>query len=590
MHPASARQCLLALRGVRGLDRVLTAYPLTIYIYVIGEIDKQVHSALTHLDGIAPVPHNVSAELPTPVKIGMLLKPKGGYVRYIFTTLWALVYPNKATTIHNETITTVDAEFDFAASLSQTTTSDTIPSPPDAPSAPAAPTSRLRKHPYSSIDMDNWQLHMAPYMEPPHVSIRTSQMPEVGFPVGHEALLSCSQVQRSVNTYIHGIANGKSQANVDMSSLVPVRPEYQPEVPVDDVIPPLASYLLRNASLGVYFGQAVDNERHILRGQLGNSTLWLVATVYDTSFITTILTCYMVIPLLVIASTVLFEVTDKVQWALHKRPKSDFDALMPANHLFLGVLDDLFMILCPQTYSFVCSKASVMWAPLVALIVFRMMAFINHPELFLNRYGIYFQWIVSYGVALTIHLILLGCVSAIRLLFAFFARTVYLALRWTIWCNFVRHRVAAICIPVQKKIEFVVRRASLEAVLLAGVVIGCALTGTYYRRRGSDSVGQIMVYTSICFLALSLCFLLFFVAAVVWKPKDSSKLLFSFLALYAPMVVLMVPSASYCLTIILGDLQMVSRMSSALEIFRSELINYTLCMACIVCHLVHALR
>ena len=596
-------QCLLGLGQWDKLTHHLD-------VVDIGEVDMQVHSALSHLNGIAPHPHNMSAESPiSGLPLSLPLSPKEGYMRYAIKTLLSLVSPsawnkedvesNASSHGANGAVDTGDVAADMAKILtkeevlsSRDSKLEVDRSTPTAyPTAPSnlilnSPKERFVRssHPYSSITMDNWQLHMAPYIDPPHVSIRTSQMPEVGFPVDHKALLWCNQVLQSVNAYMHAI-NIESKASVDMSSVVPVRPEYRPEVPTDDVIPPLASYLLRNASLGVYVGKAVDDERSILRGILSNSTLWLMATVYNVSFATTILTCYMLVPLLVIASAMLFEVTGKAQWALHDRPKSEFDALMPANHLFLGVFDDLWMILSPQTYRFVCSKASFLWPPLMALVAYRMVTDLNHPALFFKRYSVYFQWALSYGVAIAIHVILLGAIMVIRSIFAFLARSVYAGLRWTVWCDFVRHRVKGALKPLRKS-----SMANLDVLLLVSVAMGSIAMGFYCSGRVSGTAGRIMHFTSICFLVLAASFLVIFAAAVLWKPKGSSKLLFAFLALYAPMVVLMAPSASYCLTIILGDLQMVSRMSSVHEIFGPQLIHYTLCLACIVCHLTHSLR
>ncbi len=596
----------------------------------------QVPSSLSHLNVIAPQPHNLSATLPTPVKVGLLFKPKGGYVRYVINTMLNLVYPSftsdgTGSASSNQSATTnganaaasstqqqlegygsnaggrgtsadIDAEFElFEDALSNaaerdTSASENQPNPEDLSAEKSS-----QQHPYSSITMDNWLLHMAPYIDPPHVTVRTSQMAGVGFPVDHKALLWCNQVMRAVNTYMHHIItmeDGEEDgegSRIDMTAIVKLRNasdgDLESSIPVDDIIVPLAAYLKRNASLGIFLGHAVNEERKTMHSILSSNTLWLVATVYDTSYITVIITCYMLIPLLVIASSILFDIGDKKKLPASQRPRSDFEALMPANHLCLGILDDVLMVICPQLYCFMRANISYVFPPIFAVCIIRLVMDSSDPVLFMRRYGIYFQWVISYGVALSMHLLFLAFVLLVRKAFSFCILSIYTMLRYTVWCDFVRKRVKF----DMKSLRKVCPKAmdcifNLESFVTLSVLVGISLGGVFASQRCGGSVGLIVLYSAVCYLVLTVTFLLIFVGAILWKPKGSSALLFPTLGLYLPAVVLAKPSFEYCIFIVFGDLSMLSTMSSLFELFGPELMNYTLCMASLAAHLTYMLR
>jgi hypothetical protein len=591
----------------------------------IGEIDMQVPSSLSHLNVIAPQPHNNSAILPSPVKIGTLLKPKGGYARYVVNALLSFVLSSgesganqtaaadnvvvdsasyQDSTVANNTQQTasvtvdVDAEFQFednvpnssqrenaeAAAAADTTKSTAVP-------LDQGPTESedltKKKHPYSSVTMDSWALNMAPYAEPPHVSVRTSQMAGVGFPVDHLALLWCNQVLKAVNSYMKKIVIAGHQADVDMASIVKLKSEFKVTAP-DDVIPPLVAYLERNASQAMYSGLAVDLERAAMHVILNKSTMWLIATVFNTSYISAIATCFVLVPLLVMATAMLHDVADKKGWA--PRPKSDFEALLPANHLFLGILDDIFMILCPQLYCFLKANAAYIVAPVIAVCIGMMALDYSDPVLFLHRYGLYFQWGVAYGVAVAMHMVFIGLVTAARAIFAFCASIVYGLLRWTIWCNLVQRGVKAATKPLTKLVKPLYEKIALEY-LLAALSLSAAMVGVVIaKERVQGTLGFILVCTSVCYIVATATFLFVFAMAVVWKPKRSSKLLLPTLALYFPAILLSKPSLLFCWSMLFDKLSVLTAMSRVYNIFGPELINYTLCMICIVCHLTMSLR
>ena len=55
-----------------------------------GEIDMEVPTPLTTLASLAPRPQNTSVEAQEPTKLSTFLKPKGGYVRWVFVNILAL--------------------------------------------------------------------------------------------------------------------------------------------------------------------------------------------------------------------------------------------------------------------------------------------------------------------------------------------------------------------------------------------------------------------------------------------------------------------------------------------------------------------
>lgn len=478
----------------------------------------------------------------------------------------------------------VDAEFQFGDAIHETTSTKSSES---ANESPGHITEEKKSHPYSTVTMDSWTRHMAPYAEPPHVSVRTSQMHGVGFPVDHSALLWCNQVLKSVNTYMKKIVHAGHNAEIDIASIVKLKSEFRVTTP-EDVIPPLAAYLWRNASQAMYSGLAVDSERIEMYAVLNKSSLWLMATVFNTSYLSAIVSCYFLVPLLVMATAMLYEVGDKKSWA--PRPKSDFEALLPSNHLCLGIFDDVFMIICPQLFCYLKSNAVYVITPIIAMCIGVMALDYSDPILFLHRYGMYFQWGVSYGVAVFAHMLFLGIVIALRRTSAFCASVAYTIIRWTIWCDWIRYYMKFGTKPVKKLFKPLLNLLNLEF-LLGAIAMGAILVGVIVtKQRIGGVISFVLVCTCVCYVVATASFLFIFLTAVVWKPKRSSKYLQPTLALYLPAILLAKPSLYFCWSLIFDKLPMLFAMSRVYEIFGPELINYSLCLTCIVCDLIMSLR
>eukprot|EP00602_Paraphysomonas_sp_CaronLab_P008051 CAMPEP_0185036204 /NCGR_PEP_ID=MMETSP1103-20130426/28813_1 /TAXON_ID=36769 /ORGANISM="Paraphysomonas bandaiensis, Strain Caron Lab Isolate" /LENGTH=913 /DNA_ID=CAMNT_0027573657 /DNA_START=100 /DNA_END=2838 /DNA_ORIENTATION=- len=553
-----------------------------------GEVDMQVPSTLTHLHSISPLPHNNSAKLPTPVKIGSLLKPKGGWVRYIFTSVYRLIVPPPPTesapasethepnreAVHRPTD---DSTQPFQES-NETSKEGEVPSPDS-------------RTPFQRITLESWNQHMTPYTEPQHISVRTSQLQGVGFPVDHQALLWCKQLLKVSTKYIKRLATLSPEEHVNMSSIVKLRPEYRSNVDVSGVIPPLAEFLHRNASLHTFHTQAVTAERNMFHTQLGGETLSLFALVYNTSYLTSVLTCYVLIPLLIMVSAVLFDVADKSEWTRGSKPTGMFEMLAPPNHICLGALDDIFMALVPTAYLFFKANLLYVLIPAVAVCVgFMTMDYSNHA-FFLQRYGTVLQWVISYGAALGLHVAFVVLLKLLRCSMGLLLRAGYTILRYTVWCNLIRKPITSAIKPMKKSAKAVMDLFTAEAVTTI-LLVSVITVGVYFSKKRSEEnyASNILIVSAVVYLALWAFFLVVFILGLVWKHKKESILFPCTMALYLPGLILMKPSAQYCARIVSGDVTTVKTVSQLFELFGPDLINYCVAVFLMAYHLQYLQR
>lgn len=374
-----------------------------------GEIDMEVPTPLTSLMGLAPRPQNTSMEQPEPQKLSTFLKPKGGYVRWFFVNIFALpryvtgladrlfqwtMGPKAATVSHatsNSSDTAVDGAEEQAAS------SNSSASAPDV----------IRR--MEDISQDHWNTHIKPYLEPQHVSVRTTQLAGVGFPVDHKALLWCHQVVQTTTRLMARLAAAPSDVTLSGAELttqiVKMKSSYTlPTWPAAadvgtgscaqdvedesgasaatceggvDVIPiaPVQEELRRDAAKQFFMRVALDDERQYMldlltgaradipdqRSMWGNvfGSLHVLSLALVTAHLTTVLTCYVAISLFVMATFVLYYTSAKSKWSvttithlyLTRDLVSEMTLLLPENHLFLNSFADINMAILPSFLS-----------------------------------------------------------------------------------------------------------------------------------------------------------------------------------------------------------------------------------------------
>ena len=149
-----------------------------------------VPAPLTLLRSIEPGERNSSAVTPTPVPIVSAIKPKGGFVRYVFSATKRLVMGayNMMTGSGSENGNHTDV--------------NTVEDPKGEPVPPvedeyANYSSRDRQ--LLGFTEESWTMDMLPHIQPQHFTFRTQMLSGVGFTVDHLAILWCHQVMSVVH-------------------------------------------------------------------------------------------------------------------------------------------------------------------------------------------------------------------------------------------------------------------------------------------------------------------------------------------------------------------------------------------------------
>lgn len=132
---------------------------------------------------------------------------------------------------------------------------------------------------YKSITMDDWLLDVDMYIDPQHLTVRTSQLLDVGFPIDHEGILSCNQVLRFITSALDkltsdaGLADGSSTTGT-LASVAGLELNY-PQLDTTSFIPPVAQILQRNHTSAMYKDSArYDGEYFISLLTVNFRTVW----------------------------------------------------------------------------------------------------------------------------------------------------------------------------------------------------------------------------------------------------------------------------------------------------------------------------
>lgn len=580
----------------------------------------QVPSELTHLQVIAPRPHNTSAELPTPIKIRDLVRPKGGWVRYIFKNLYSFISNkdkeindnensnsnNNQETNNLKDLSEVDAEFDFNANnTNNNITSSSQTQQSSSSSATSSTSSEITKENiieksasstiartiYEVTD-EQWDSYMTPYVEPQHLSFRTTQIQSLGFNVDHLAMLWCKQLLSVITKIMKKLTQLKSTDYVNMTNLVRYKSDHVADLYINAdnytnhsaVIQPIREYLYRNQSHYVFGRTSVDVERKSFFNQLNKSYLSTFGVIYITHYLINILTCYIIIGLLVMATQVFYDLCDKKSHPQSFiKPNNDLEYLLPANHLFLGSFEDILFLIIPTSLFPILS--SLFFPSLIGLISISLGYFFvnlneNNFPTYIRLYGPFFQWIISYGAALIIHFTFVIILSSWRFICSTIFTIIWIILRYTIWCDLIRKPIRNITKPIRKLFRDINKVVTLELFLFIISISSLLVTLVMIKSSSNiqqNSISNILLLTSILYVIASVQLIGVYFFGFSTKSLNSSPLLTTALALALPVLILMLPSLFFSLSIVISSLtHRETQLSETFELFGPELINYTL--------------
>jgi hypothetical protein len=295
---------------------------------------------------------------------------------------------------------------------------------------------------------------------------------------------------------------------------------------------------------------------------------------------------------LIIATRLLFSLGDKQSHKASYPPLvSHFELLLPQNHLFLGSLEDAFVLIVPtQFYPLLRSLLLPSLVGLFAMGVGYLALFSSGQGLpsLIRYYGPFAQWIISYGAALTLHLLFFGLVTVWRAIVALLVTVSWALLRYSLWCDAVRKPIRRLLKPLRRlseefssifSLETLVTIVSLSSTCVCLIMIKFPSVSFASPSTGNEGqqVSDVLLVTSIFYILSSLQLVVIFLWGLSRTSSSTSPLMLPALALAVPAIPLALPSFLFSLSLVMSSLarQSVS-LGETFEIFGPELINSTL--------------
>ena len=195
-----------------------------------GSLDTLVHAAITRLDGLAPIPRNLTRERLTPANtnsntkflmtyaaplvkylspvhvltgvvkavISMAGMGKNGNVASGLNATVAVVEEKIEMKGKDETVVEVDSSSSLCAA-NGTCSNSSQPSPEtnskkENNKIESSATSPSPSQAFLTMTKKQWQDDMSQFQEPRHISLLTTQLTDVGFPVDHKVGNICSEI------------------------------------------------------------------------------------------------------------------------------------------------------------------------------------------------------------------------------------------------------------------------------------------------------------------------------------------------------------------------------------------------------------
>eukprot|EP01033_Poteriospumella_lacustris_P000864 gene864-618_t len=180
---------------------------VTVLSFTGGEVDTHVRPELTNVFDVSARPKNITFAKQVVKPSGVVTLSLFSYVkkqiweygRQLFSSLFFASSSN--TTSSNST-------------LANGNNSSAVPSVVVEPPLAEAPLINSSS-PFAAITAERWFKDMAAYEDPHHISIRTTQMADVGFQIDHYAILWCYQFVSATNTAIKSILRRKTPFSAD---------------------------------------------------------------------------------------------------------------------------------------------------------------------------------------------------------------------------------------------------------------------------------------------------------------------------------------------------------------------------------------
>lgn len=574
-----------------------------------GDIDILVPPDLTRLEGIAPFPVNstsMSTKAPSVFSqvLNMMMFPVN-IPKFIFANtkgyFSSFMGGSNSTTANNNTSINITA-ISNNANNNNTTQSIEIDSCVEGNMTCNSDHSKdkdirniTKPSYYERITLDEWKLHMTNFIEPKHVSIRTSDLLDVGYPIDHDAMLWCKELVKTITTAMRKLTkypyDESSQSFKSFNIYKLFKYNSSKKIPgIENMIEPVRDYLSRKEYYNMWKQADFKDHKHI-QSVVPGGFIMLLAIIFVSSHLPKVAVCYVVISCISITIPLVRSLTGS---AITGSTLNDFNTLQPWIHLHLDVLsllpDKFLMMALPLplyelvTRLFPSSRVFIIISITIALKV--LYDSWKDSQYSFRFYGNIVEWIMAYGLAIGIRLLFLVIIYGMRSICSAInisICTCMAIIKRTIWTKFTRK-----IIKKYAKINFTV----LE--ILMGILIVCGSAGVivYYTYSRINELKLGLYYLAVFKITsvLAICFSLWY--SLICPPQDSESYFYhtQFILLYLPLPMLLGSSLYYSAILLFAHNAAYINTLNLYNLFMPEELNLNMMLVAICIHLLLARR
>eukprot|EP01038_Epipyxis_sp_PR26KG_P004655 gene4655-6542_t len=450
----------------------------------------------------------------------------------------------------------------------------------------------------SDVDLINaWNQHVIPYIEPKYLSIRTSQMKRVGFPIDHTAILWCHQLIDSITQAMKILSESSIESNpltaeFGIFSLQQYATDFTYET-----IPAKRLFLERNES-NYNWKKSQKIEYEYIRKTLGSYSLLMILPVtYFNSHLIKIMVCYLIISCFTILSYQLRALANHKESILFQL--NTYKLLLPKQHLSLSLLISaviyrLVQLDIPHPLIQVLMKSFIPIVVICLLVKMFVLDFL-FGGINITSYSSILFWLISYFLAIGFRFLFIITFTGLRYIFATLNNLFYSIARYTIWSKYIRRPVKKGIKSIQSLISMPLTNVFLT--LIIGIIWGIVYINSSDRLYSpvplDRSVYGLSIISIVGFIIMSFLLLIGLIIPPKGNEKDEAfdstyHFYNELLLLYAPAPFLALPSFLFSYHLLFGDLEHISESVLLFSIFGPERIHFCLALVFISFHLFRA--
>jgi len=572
-----------------------------------GDIDILVPPDLTRLEGIAPFPINstsISTKAPSIFSqvVSMMMFPVN-IPKFIFSTMKGYfssfmgggsnnTISSNNTAINSTTFsnnTNVNTNTNQSIPLDSCMEGNMTCTNDDSKDKNITNNTKASKY-YESVTLDEWKLHMTNFIEPKHISIRTSDLLDVGYPIDHDAMLWCKELVKTITMAMHKLTkypyDESSHSFKTFNIYKLFKYNTSKKIPgIENMIEPVRDYLNRKEFYNMWKQADFKDHKHI-QSVVPGGFIMLLAIIFVSSHLTKVAVCYMAISCLSITIPL---VTSLTGTTITDSSLNDFNTLQPWIHLHLDVLSlltekFLIMLLPLPLYELVTRLFPSSRVFIIISIGTSAKVLYDSwkdSQYSFRFYGNIVEWIMAYGLAIGIRLLILVIIYGIRSLFGAIKNIFMAIMKRTIWTKFTRK-------TIKKYINFTV----LESIIGILIVCGTAVLVIYYSHGRLSELKLWLYYLAVFKITSVLTICLSLIYSLIYPPQDSESYFYhtQFLLLYLPLPILLGSSLYYSAILLFAHNAAYVNTLNLYNLFMPEELNLNMMLIAICIHLLLARR